>query len=244
MGKKKKDYVSRGEELFFDFLPDKVFNSLSEKESKHYREYRRYHRSIHECNQRIENYKNEIKRLKKKIEKEKEKLKGGQYDDGYELKMKKHYEQISHVDKKFQFKLSWDIRDRSSKSQKIKSGQQHRPSFERLSNTYDGKPIEKNIKWYLKVKSVIDTFRKTFYLKDEDSCRHFLSQIYDEDWSSDPVDYVKEEMKIIITQYTRFKVYESNWETFKSNTHNLDSIHEWITYCKENGIDRYEWGRE
>ena len=240
----KQDYVSRGEELFFDFLPEKVYRSLSKDEYRNYMEYRRYHRTVYNCKQRIEGYENEIKRLEKKIRKEKERLKGSQHDDGFELKMKKYYEQISHVDKKFQFKLSWDIRDRSSKSQKIKSGQQHRPSFERLSNTYDGKPIEKNIKWYLKVKSVIDTFRKTFYLQDEESCREFLSDVYDEDWSSDPVDYVKEEMKIIITQYTRFKVCDSNWETFKSDTHNLDSIREWITYCEENGVDRYEWGRE
>jgi len=244
MGKRKKDYVSRGEELFFDFLPEKVYRSLSKDEFRNYMEYRRYHRTVFNCKQRVTDYEDEIKKLEKLIEKEKKKLKGTQLDDGFELKMKRYYEQISHVDKKFQFKLSWDIRDRSSKTQKIKSGEKHRLSFERLSNTYDGKPIESNIKWYLRVKSVIDTFRKTFYLQDEESCRQFLSDVYDEDWSDEPVEFVKDEMKILIFQYTRYKVCDSNWEQFKSGTHNLDSIRDWIRFCEENKIDRYEWGRD
>ena len=244
MGKKKRDYKSRGEELFFDFLPEKVYQSLSKDEYRNYMEYRRYHRTVFNCKLRIKGYKDEIEKLEKKIQKEKERLKGNQQEDGFELKMKSYYERISHVDKKFQFKLSWDIRDRSSKTQKIKSGQLHRPSFERLSNTYDGKSIEKNIKWYLKVKSVVDTFRKTFYLQDEESCRQFLGEVYDEDWSEDPVDYVKEEMKIIITQYTRYMVCDSNWEKFKGGTHNLDSLREWIRFSEEQDIDRYEWGSD
>lgn len=244
MGKKKRDYKSRGEELFFDFLPDKVYESLSKDEYRNYMEYRRYHRTVFNCKQRINGYENEINRLKKNIQKEKDRLKGNENDDGFELKMKKYYEQISHIDKKFQFKLSWDIRDRSSKSHKMKSGQKHKPSFERLSKTYEGKPIEENIKWYMTIKSVINTYKKTIYLQDEESCRQFLSEIYDEDWSNDPIDYVKDEMKVVVNQYTRYKVCDSNWDKFKDDTHNLDSIREWINLCVKQGIDRYEWGSD
>ena len=87
---KKRKYV--GEELkwFMDFLPDEVYKGLSKEDYTNYREYRRYQRFIGEGTQRIEKYQKQIESLNKKINQEKEKIKGVDIEhSGWEQKMKR-----------------------------------------------------------------------------------------------------------------------------------------------------------
>lgn len=241
MGKKRR-YVGEKLKWFMDFLPDEVFNSLSEEEQVNYREYRRYQRFIGEGNQKIEKYQRQIESLNKKIKKEKEKIKGIDTEhSSWEQKMKIHYYEINHLYKDFTFGVSITRRDRSSKSQKIKEGRIRKNVLDEdygvEKNTYKGKEITKNYLWYSRVST--SKYKPSIYLGKEENLRLFLGELYDEDWSKDDIDTVKDELRSIISQYTRYKVFHTDWKTFDSETHNLQTIKEW---CDKMGDKRYEWG--
>lgn len=237
-----KDYKSRGEDFFFDYLPEEVFSSLSKEERVHYREYRRYHRLLYENQERIDFYEREIEKLKSLLKEEKKKLRGNQYKDGWELKMKNHYEHISHLHEKFLLKTSIELRDRSSKSQKIKSGEEKRKTLETVKKTYGGEEIQRLIMWYGTVAGVQRNYRKTMYLGKRDEINQKWEEFIGEDISEKSENYVKGELQLLMSQYTRYKVFNSDWNNFTSGTHNLESIMEWVIYCRDHGIDRSRWG--
>ena len=51
--KKEKKFRSEGDVFFMDYLPDEVFDNLSESERESYRLYRNNHRWIHDGNEKI-----------------------------------------------------------------------------------------------------------------------------------------------------------------------------------------------
>ena len=51
--KKEKKFRSEGDVFFMDYLPDEVFDNLSESERESYRIYRNNHRWIHDGNEKI-----------------------------------------------------------------------------------------------------------------------------------------------------------------------------------------------
>ena len=253
--KKRLKYRSENEKFFLDYFPDRIFKKLNKSEREHYREYRRYHRAIFDTNERIESYQNQIEKLKKKIIDEKDKLVADDYKDGYTMLMKTHYNHISDFDKQFKFNVSGSWRDKSSRSYKEKVGIE---SFEKrdktkiafTQKTYKGEEIKKRESLYLHV-SASDVLIK-FLKKDEstpsnrkniafgslDKCRLALSEIYDEDWSKDDKEVVKDEVKVIVRGYVRFFIFERGWSTFITSTHSRDKIIEW---CKGLGKEMYEW---
>ena len=46
--KRKKDYRSKGEKFFLEYIPTEVFDSLKPKERENYQKYRTHHRYIFE----------------------------------------------------------------------------------------------------------------------------------------------------------------------------------------------------
>lgn len=156
--------------------------------------------------------------------------------------MKTHYVHVSHLHDKLKVKVSIELRDRSSKSSKIKGGERKRKTLETVKNTYSGEIISKNILWYGGVSSVLRKYRKVLYLGKRGEVVTTLGEILDEDISEKPDNYLKRELKLLLIQYTRYKVFNSDWKSFTSTTHNLESILEWVYYCREHNTDRTRWG--
>jgi len=81
---KEKKFRSEGDVFFMDYLPDEVFDNLSESERESYRLYRNNHRWIHDGNEKIKRLESQIQKLKEEIKITKGKIKGDDYHDGWE----------------------------------------------------------------------------------------------------------------------------------------------------------------
>jgi hypothetical protein len=241
--KKKKTYIGEGLKWFVDFLPDDVFNSLNEVDRKNYREYRRYQKEIGESLVRINKFEKQLETLKKNISNEKLKIKGNRDKDGWEKEMKSFYDRVNHIDKNFSLNCSVERRDRSSTTKKIKDGtlKMYKKDSPILKNTYGKKEIGKIEYLYGRVEN--SEFRHQIFLGYELNIRIEIGKLFNEDWSVDPFDNLKEELKFLIIQYSRYQIFHNKWEGFKSKSHNLNSVIEWCNWCEQNGVDRYEWGR-
>jgi hypothetical protein len=241
MKKKKKTYIGGDLKWFVDFLPDVVFHSLNEDDRRSYREYRRYQKEIGESLVRIEKFKKQLETLQKNISNENIKIKGTDEVDGWERKMKNFYDKVNHIDKNFSLNCSVERRDRSSVTKKIKDGTLKRFKKDHtLKNTYGKKEIGKVVKLYGRVENSV--FRQPIYLGDETHVRMELGKLLKEDWLDEPYEYLKDELRSLMSQYSRYHIFHNKWEGFKGETHNLKSIIEWCKWCDDNGVDRYEWG--
>jgi hypothetical protein len=240
MKKSRKKYVGEGTKFFINFLPDDIFNSFSEEEKLSYREYRRYQRFCGEGGLRIKKYQLEIEKLTQKINEERKKIKGIMDEDGWEKKMEFFYNDVSHLDKNLKLNVSIEKRNRISKSKKVEDGELKVMSYERTNKTYKGKKLDNNFKFYGRVENLSN--RKDFYFGDEVDMRKGLEEIFFEDWSKDDFDSVKDELKSIMSQFSRYHIFKSNWMEFKVGTYNIKSLVEWCKWCEENGVNRYEWG--
>jgi hypothetical protein len=240
MKKSRKKYVGEGTKFFINFLPDDIFNSFSEEEKLSYREYRRYQRFCGEGGLRIKKYQLEIEKLNQKINEERKKIKGIMDEDGWEKKMEFFYNDVSHLDKNLKLNVSIEKRNRTSKSKKVIDGELPTISFERVNKTYGGKEVKKNYKFYGRVENLSN--RKDFYFGDEVDMRKGLEEIFFEDWSKDDFDSVKDELKSIMSQFSRYHIFKSDWMEFKVESYNIKSLVEWCKWCEENGVNRYEWG--
>lgn len=239
--KKKKRYVGEGLKWFVDFLPKEVFDSLTEKERKDYQGYRNYQRHIGDSTLKISNFQKEIEKLTNLIKEEQFKIKGDIDNSGWEMKMKIHYDKINHIDKNFQLNCSIERRDRTSLSKRYIDGEiKTFKSVPILKKQYGEKDIERVYKLYGRVENTQN--RKQIYFGDEKEIRNVLSEIYGEDWSNEPYEFLKDELRILISQYSRYKIFHNKWEGFKKEKHNMKSVKDWCVWCEKNGIDRYEWG--
>jgi hypothetical protein len=240
MKKKKKRYVGDGVKLFIGFLPDEIYCSFSEEETLNYREYRRYQRFIGESELRVKKYQKEIDRLTIKISDEKKKVKGFGDEDGWEKRMEFYYNKVSHLDKDLKLNCSVEIRNRTSASKRVEDGEINRSLLERQKTQHKGKKLSNHYKVYGRVENLSN--RKQFYFGDEYDIRSFLEGIYKEDWSKDDFESVKDELKSMMSQFSRYHIFKSNWADFKVGTYNMQTLVNWCKWCEENGVDRYEWG--
>jgi hypothetical protein len=238
---KKKRYIGEGLKWFVDFLPNEVFNSLSKEERVNYQGYRNYQRHIGDSNLKISNYQKQIEKLTNLIKDEQFKIRGDFENGGWELNMKMFYDKINHIDKNFHLNCSVERRDRTSISKKINDGELVRFKKDHiLKKTYGETEIGKVYKLYGRVEN--STYRQQIYLGDETNIRLVLGKLLDEDFSNDPYDILKDELRILMSQYSRYLIFHKKWEGFKGETHNLKSMIEWCKWCEENGVNRYEWG--
>lgn len=238
---KKKRYIGEGLKWFVDFLPNEVFNSLSKEERVNYQGYRNYQRHIGDSNLKISNYQKQIEKLTNLIKDEQFKIRGDFENGGWELNMKMFYDKINHIDKNFHLNCSVERRDRTSISKKINDGEIVRFKKDHiLKKTYGETEIGKVYKLYGRVEN--STYRQQIYLGDETNIRLVLGKLLDEDFSNDPYDVLKDELRILMSQYSRYLIFHKKWEGFKGETHNLKSMIEWCKWCEENGVNRYEWG--
>lgn len=238
---KKKTYIGEGQRRFFDFLPKEVFESLSDEEKVNYREYRRYQKEVGKGLVRISKHQEEIDKLNRLIQIENKKIKGDGENGGWEMKVQKFYDKINHIDKNFHLNCSVERRDRSSVSKKINDGELVRFKKDHiLKKNYGEKEIGKVYKLYGRVENSV--FRQPIYLGDETNIRLELSKLLDEDFSKETYDVLKDELRILMSQYSRYFIFHKKWEGFKGETHNLKSIIEWCLWCEENGVNRYKWG--
>lgn len=241
---KKKNYKSREEKFFLEYLHKDIFYSLSENERRFYREYRRYHRFLHEGNQRISQLKSEIEIRKNRISEIKSKINGVDGNSGWTEKMKLNFEKIQHRFSDFNFSVSVGFRDRKKEIQKniqdYKSGKKGRKRDLRNQTHYNGKKIlEKNLKMYVRVTRTKDLYRN-IYVGGEEDIRKFLSEIFSEDWSNDPIEFVRDEMRKVYESYTRHYVFHNDWNKFlnKESSHNLKELKDWY---EKIGDERYDW---
>lgn len=243
----KKNYKSQDEELFFDYLPDEVFNSLTEGERKDYREYRRYHHLVFNGNKKIENYKKQIQKLNELIKIERFKIKGGVDNsggtvDGWNQKLKFHYSNISRLDEQLRLNVSTEMRKRKSKSLMLKQNPTKRGVFEITRKTYKQKELTEYEYLYGKVTSVYQRHKIVFYCGPIESVREKLLPILGDESNKIHLNKIRWEVTNLITQYVRYTVFHKGWEYIKDELKNLDVITEWVQYCNQNGLDRKRWG--
>lgn len=246
----KDKYDSQDEEYFFDYLPDEVFHTLSEDERRHYREYRRYHHLLFKSNQKIDKYKKEIVQLKTLIKEERKKQMGGVRiekgeeveSDGWSYKLKFHYDHVSHLDKLLRMKVTVEVRNRSSKSYKIKTGQIGRDRLERVGVTYKGVPLKKNIYLYGKVDSSSGQYRLLFYFGPEQTVREKLIPIYGYEIIEENINGLRWKLGQLMSQFTRYNVFFQGWESLLDESLNLDYVLDWVSQVKKDGLDIKKWG--
>lgn len=237
------DKSSYTKKWFIDYLSGEFYNSLSGQEQNNYREYSKYQNLVAESTQKIEKYQKKIESLKQKISGERLKLDGGLNTLGWKGLKDVYYSEVSHIYKNYTFNCTIERRDRSSKSAKMAEGKlSHLPAEELLIRkyTYAGKKITRLYKIYARVQGT--KHKVNFYLGSEDKIRDFLEEILCSGWKDKSWDDVKRELRLIISQYTRFKVFQTDWERVKSKTHNLQSVKKWVEFCQRENINRGEWG--
>jgi hypothetical protein len=90
---------------------------------------------------------------------------------------------------------------------------------------------------YIRITRTKDVFKNLYVGKEED-VRSLLGSLYQEDWSKDSMEVVKDEIRLLYSTYTRYQVFKSNWKEFFKGKHNFQSVVEW---SKKMGEERYNW---
>lgn len=264
MNKKERKYLSErylNKDLFVDYLPTKIYSELTEEERTNYREYRRYSYFVSRSKKKIEDLQQQIDELQLKINKEVEKQKDivdvDYSEDGNKLhrdlvelgwnsKMKNYYQKLTHIHKKFDFKIWWERRPISNKTLDVKSGRKIISETEFLQDrkTYGGRELELRHRYYIKLKGVGPKPSKNIYLGDEKLIRETLSEVYQEDFFKDDWEIVKDELRGIIEPYVIFNLMKKGWKTFMvkekdgGDSHSIYTIKDW---CVDVGDDRYNY---
>ena len=240
--KRKKDYRSKGEKFFLEYLPTEVFDSLKPKERENYKKYRDNHRYMFNGNNQIKQWREEISKLREKIKSKKSQIDGDGEYSGWKEKMMIGYEGVQKYSKDFQFNISVGFQVRTSKILKNKedyeSGKKGSKQDLRNQTTFKGKPLQSTPRIVLRISRTQDVSRN-LHVGSEVDVRTEISNLYKEDfWKNEPIEYVKDELRVIYTTYVRYHVFHSNWKEFFKGKHSFSSVIEW---SKEMGDKRYEW---
>ena len=244
--KRKKEYRSKGEKFFLEYLPTEVFDSLKPRERENYKKYRDNHRYMFNGKVQIKKWEEEISKLKDKIKSKKLQING---DDskglgesvGRKVKMVKGYEGVQKYSDDFQFNISIGFQVRKPKILKNKedyeSGKKGSKQDLRNQTTFKGKPLQSTPRIVLRISRTKDVSRN-LHVGSEVDVRTEISNLYKEDWNKEPIEYVKDELRVIYSTYVRYHVFHSNWKEFFKGKHSFSSVIEW---SKEMGDKRYEW---
>lgn len=198
---KKEDlhYVGENTRWFMDYLPKRVFDSLTSEQRRYYREYRRNQRFIGDSQKKVDEIQKEIDSLQKLIRSEKEKQRK------WEEKLKMYYDEISHLDDNFKFGCSVEFRKRKSRK--------------------EGDPPY----IYLYSNLTTTSHRVSIYLGNETEVKRQLGVLFGEDLSSDDrVTLVEEYIKTIVRPFSRYHIHKLGWDKFKEKTLNLELVLDWV----------------
>ena len=239
--KREKDYRSKGEKFFLEYLPNEVFDSLKPKEKKNYQKYRTNHRYVFDGNTQIKKWEEELSKLKDKIKEKKLQINGDDENSGWKQKMMIGFEGVQQLSKDYKFNISVGFRYRKSKILKniedFESGKRGNKTQLKSQTTFKGKPLQSNPLLYLRLTRTKDVFKNLYVGKEED-VRTTIGRIYKEDWSKDSIEDVKVEVRVIYSTYIRYNIFHSNWGEFFKKKHTLSDVEEW---SKEMGDKRYDW---
>ena len=194
----------------------------------------------------IKKWEEEISKLKDKIKGKKLQING---DDskglgdgvGWKPKMVSGYEGVQKLSNDFQFNISIGFQTRIPKILKNKedyeSGKKGSKQDLRNQTTFKGKPLQSTPRIVLRISRTKDVSRN-LHVGSEVDVRTEISNLYKEDWNKEPIEYVKDELRVIYSTYVRYHVFHSNWKEFFKGKHSFSSVIEW---SKEMGDKRYEW---
>ena len=192
-------YVGENTRWFMDYLPKKVFDSLTSEQRKYYREYRRNQRFIGDSQKKVDEIQKEIDSFQKLIRSEKEKQRK------WEEKLKMYYDEISHLDDNFKFGCSVEYRKRKSRK--------------------EGDPPYV----YLYSNLTTTSHRVSIYLGNEIEVKKQLGVLFGEDLSSDDrLTLVDEYIKTIVRPFSRYHIHKLGWDKFKEKTLNLELVLNWV----------------
>ena len=182
-----------------DYLPKRVFDSLTSEQRKYYREYRRNQRFIGDSQKKVDEIQKEIDSLQNLIRTEKENQRKR------EGKLKMYYDEISHLDENFKFGCSVEYRKRKSRK--------------------EGDPPYV----YLYSNLTTTSHRVSIYLGNETEVKRQLGLLFEEDLSSDDREtLVDEHIKTIVRPFSRYHIHKLGWDKFKSKTLNLELVLDWV----------------
>ena len=240
--KRKKDYKSRGEKFFLEYLPTEVFDSLKPKEREDYKKYRDNHRYMFNGKNQIKQWEEEISKLREKIKGKKSQINGDGEYSGWKEKMMLGYQGVEKYSKDFQFNISIGFQTRKSKILKneedFKSGKRGRKEDLRNQTTFKGKPLQLSTpRMVIRISRTKD-IHKNLHGGSEEDVRTMIGNLYKEDWSKEPLDILKDEVRILYSTYIRYHVFHSNWKDFMLGKHSLSNVIEW---SKKMGDKRYDW---
>ena len=192
-------YVGENTRWFMDYLPKRVFDSLTSEQRKYYREYRRNQRFIGDSQKKVDEIQKEIDSLQNLIRTEKENQRKR------EGKLKMYYDEISHLDENFKFGCSVEYRKRKSRK--------------------EGDPPYV----YLYSNLTTTSHRVSIYLGNETEVKRQLGLLFEEDLSSDDREtLVDEHIKTIVRPFSRYHIHKLGWDKFKSKTLNLELVLDWV----------------
>ena len=192
-------YVGENTRWFMDYLPKRVFDSLTSEQRKYYREYRRNQRFIGDSQKKVDEIQKEIDSFQKLIRSEKEKQRK------WEEKLKMYYDEISHLDDNFKFGCSVEYRKRKSRK--------------------EGDPPYV----YLYSNLTTTSHRVSIYLGNEIEVKRQLGVLFSENLSSDDREsLVDEYIKTIIRPFSRYHIHKLGWDKFKEKTLNLELVVNWV----------------
>lgn len=192
-------YVGENTRWFIDYLPKKVFDSLTSEQRKYYRGYRRNQRFIGDSQKKVDEIQKEIDTLQNLIRSQKEKQRT------WEEKLKMYYDEISYLDENFKFGCSVEYRKRKSRK--------------------EGDPPYV----YLYSNLTTTSHRVSIYLGNENEVKRQLGLIFEEDLSMDDREtFVDEYIKTIVRPFSRYHIHKLGWDKFKSKTLNLELVLEWV----------------
>ena len=239
--KRKKDYRSRGEKFFLEYLPTEVFDSLKPKERENYKKYRDNHRYMFNGNNQIKQWREEISKLREKIKSKKSQIDGDGEYSGWKEKMMIGYEGVQKYSKDFQFNISVGFQVRKSKVLKNKedyeSGKRGKKEDMREQTHFRGKPLQSTPRIVLRISRTQDVSRN-LHVGNEKDVRTMIGNLTKEDWSKESIENLKEELRFTYSSYVRYHVFHSNWKEFFKGKHSFSSVIEW---SKMMGDKRYEW---
>lgn len=169
------------------------------------------------------------------------------------------WQRISHYYEDYQFNVSIERRNRSSRTFKKKRDGDEGFNRERLASdrkTYGGKEIGELFTYQAKVQasnyqhSIISELPinnrklKSIQLGTEEVMRTNLVKLYnDEDYLTDDLDIVRDEWRTIILAFSNYYIHKKKWLGFKVDTISKDDVMNWCNKMKisekENEFDNW-----